>query len=353
MKKEIKIRQYYRSDEKQSIDLLLSKLPSRAAQAAFPARQKRWRWQYYDNPNYPDGEPVLWVATMDEKVVGIVCPLAVGLKTPRGIVMGSWCNDWIVSAETRGTGLGRKLEEKWQHTFPVALGRGWSDRAYEVSVTLGFATVAGFWTGWFVLSRPAFARRLHRLKEYRNLRRLLMLPPRLSLRRPKPEAGEISVSSGMPNGTGDLWARVSEAYAFAVDRREAHLRWRYEDHPAYRYEFVSLSESEGLKGLAVVRVSEGPQPVGVITELMVDPARPDLVASLFTAAVEHLRSRGACAVRADIVPKLAATAFATPYTCLKQDLKILVYSDIPDLPALGVNEARNWYLSCGDSDADF
>jgi len=353
MKKEIKIRQYYRSDEGRTLDLILSNLPPGQAAAQRPARQKRWRWQYHDNPNYPDGEPVLWVAVMDEAVVGMACPLAVRLKTPRGIVMGSWCNDWIVSRQTRGTGLGRTLKEKWQHTFPVALGRGWSDRACEVSVTLGFETVTGFLTGWFVLSRAAFAKRLYGLREYRNLGRLLSLPPRLTLGGRKGLAGKASVTETLPAGAGDLWARVGEAYAFAVDRYPAHMKWRYESHPAFKYEFVSLEHGGGLAGLAVMRLSGDSIPVGVVAELIVDPDRPNLVKSLFVAAVEHLKSKGACAVRADIPPRLTASVLSAPYACLKGDLKMLVWTDDADLAGMGINEARNWYLTCGDSDADF
>ncbi len=353
MKKEIKIRQYYKSDESQTLDLILSKLPAREAGAQLPARQKRWHWQYHDNPNYPEGEPVLWVAVMDEAVVGMVCPLAVKVRTPKGIIMGSWCNDWIVSRETRGTGLGRTLEEKWQHTFPVALGRGWSDRAYAVSVTLGFATVTGFHTGWFVLSRLAFARRLYDLKQYRNLGRLLSLPPRLALGGKKGLSGRVSVGEALPVRSGDLWAEVAGAYQFAVERHPAHLKWRYEAHPAFKYEFVSLTEDGRLRGLAVVRLTDDSPAVGVVSELIVEPGRPDLVKSLFIAAVEHLKSRGACAVRADIPPALAGPVFSTPYACLQWDLKMLVSSDDPDLVGMGINEAANWYLTCGDSDADF
>ncbi len=353
MKKEVRIRRYYEGDEKQALELLLSKLPASAAREHLPVRRKRWRWQYHDNPNYPDGEPVLWVAVMDETVVGLVCPLAVRLKTPKGPVMGSWCNDWIVSAEARGTGLGRKLEEKWQHTFPVALGRGWSERAYEVSVKLGLTTVSGFWTGWFVLSRPAFAERLYRLKEYRNLARLLALPPRLALGRRGPPPGDTAVGRRLPDGAADLWARVADAYPFAVDRHEAHLKWRYEAHPAHDYEFISLGGAGALEGVAVVRLSDDRRPVGVVDELIVDPGAPDLVARLFTAAVEHLRTRGACAVRVDIPPKLADAVFRAPYACLRNDLKILVHTDDPDLVGMGICDAGNWYLTCGDSDADF
>ena len=353
MKKEIKIRQYYKSDESQALDLILSKLPPREAAAQLPARQKRWRWQYHDNPNYPEGEPILWVAIMDDAVAGMACPLAVRLRTPKGNVMASWCNDWIVSRETRGTGLGRKLEEKWQHTFPVALGRDWSDRAYAVSVTLGFDTMTGFWTGWFVLSRPAFAKRLYRLKQYRNLAKLMSLPPRLSLGGKKGLAGKASVSGSLPAESESLWNRVAEAYPFAVDRHPDHLRWRYERHPAFAYEFISLEEGGGLAGLAVVRLTADSPAVGVVTELIVDPGRPDLVKSLFVAAVEHLGARGACAVRADIPPALSGPVFSAPYTCLRWDLKVLVSSDDPDLVAMGINESRNWYLTCGDSDADF
>jgi hypothetical protein len=56
---------------------------------------------------------------------------------------------------------------------------------------------------------------------------------------------------------------------------------------------------------------------------------------------------------ADIPPALAEPVFSTPYACLKTDLKILVSSDDADLEGMGINEAAGWYLSRGDSDADF
>ena len=131
MKKEIRIRQYYRSDEKQSVDLLLSKLPPRAAEAEFPARQRRWRWQYYENPNNPDGEPILWAASMDGRIIGIICLLAVRLRTPKGIVPASWGMDWIVDPAARGTGAGHRPGPRGRH--PVAS----SSRTCRPSATTG------------------------------------------------------------------------------------------------------------------------------------------------------------------------------------------------------------------------
>lgn len=350
---EIKIRRYAKSDETPSVRLLLSKLPTAEVDAEFPARRKRWRWQYYENPGNPGDEPVLWVASTEASLVGLICPLAVRLKTPKGIMTASWCNDWIVSRQARGSGLGRALEEKWQHTYPVALGREYSDRAYEVSVSLGFATVGGFRTGLFVLSRSALAKRLYRLKHYRELGRLFRLPPKINLGRRKRPGSAHRVATTLPNGVVVLWEQVAEAYPFAIDRNREYLKWRYESHPTHRYEFITLNEGGKLSGVAVVRIGEGRAPIGVVEEVIVHPGKPDFGTALVGAAVEHLKGRGACAVRIDIPPKLDGPVLRVPYPWLGQDLAILVSSDDPDLPGMGINEAANWYLSRGDSDADF
>ena len=145
-----RIRRLEPGDQQEAIRLLVSKLPRQVRDQACAERLVRWRWQYYENPNNPEQEPILWVADMEDAMAGMVCPLAIRVRTPTGLVRGSWCNNWIVRSGYRGLGIGKLLEQAWIGTFPIALGRGWSERAYIVSVRVGLVTVSGFLACWFV-----------------------------------------------------------------------------------------------------------------------------------------------------------------------------------------------------------
>jgi GNAT superfamily N-acetyltransferase len=353
MAEDVTIRRFRRSDEADALRLLLSKVAPEERDKVFEERLVRWRWQYYENPSNPEAEPILWVAEAAGAMVGLVCPLAVRLRTPSGLVGASWCNDWIVDKAHRGTGLGWKLEEAWVKTFPVALGRGWSERAYAVSVKLGLVTVGGFHRVWIVLSRLAFGRLLAASGQYRRLWQAARVMPRLNL--PAKDAGGAasSVSQGVPEDAGSLWSAVSRCYAFTVERDPAHLKWRYARHPRHKYRFVEARAAGKLVGLAVVRLTSDSPPVGVIADVIANPGDKPVVRSLLAASLDHLRSAGACAVVADFPPAMADCFAAVRRPALAGEIKILVSDNNKAFTPQGIFEATSWYLSMGDSDLDF
>lgn len=346
------IRRFRPEDRDAAVDLLLSKVDPATRPAVREQRLARWRWQYDENPANPEGVPILWVAEAAGEVVGLVCPLAAKLRTPAGLVGASWCNDWIVDRSQRGTGLGWALEEAWVKTFPVALGRGWSERAYAVSVKLGLVTVSGFGRAWVVVSRPAFASLLLRTRQYRRLRGLLLLPPKLRLRARR-AAVAMDVLPDLPPDAGALWDRVAPKYGFSVERTQEHLEWRYSRQPTQRYKFIKAAASGATVGLAVVRVSADRPAVGVICDLLADPGDHALVLSLLDRAVTELKAAGACAVVADYPPALAYAFEGLGRPALLEEVKILVSDNLKAHEQAGIYDSRSWYLSKSDSDIDF
>jgi hypothetical protein len=353
MADEVSIRRFRRSDEADALRLLVSKIAPEERDNVLEERQARWKWQYYENPSNPEAEPILWVAEAAGAMVGLVCPLAVRLRTPGGLVGASWCNDWIVAKTHRGTGLGWRLEEAWVKTFPVALGRGWSERAYAVSVKLGMVTVGGFHRVWIVLSRLGFARLLAASGQYRRLWQAARIMPRFGLA--AKGGGELasSMSEGVPEDAGRLWSAVSGRYAFSVERDPKHLSWRYARHPRHKYRFVEARVRGRLAGLAVVRLTADSPPVGVICDLIADPADGPVFTSLVDASLDLLGSMGACAVVADFPPALAGSFAALRRPALKSEIKILVTDNNKAYAPQGILDASSWYLSMGDSDLDF
>jgi GNAT superfamily N-acetyltransferase len=348
------MRRYRRQDdEAATVRFLLSKLAPAKREEAFRERVVRWRWQYYDNPHNPEPEPIIFVAEAEGAIVGLLCPLAVTLRTKAGLVSASWGNDWLVEPRYRGTGLGWAMMEARVKSFPVALS-SWalSARAYEVIAKLGLAPVPGFTRAWIVLSRWRCGRLLAAGRRYRKLLELLRLPPELRRLKKQVRPG-IEVVTELPQDSGDLWERVSTNYGFAIDRSLKYLEWRYRGHPTQKYRFVTARHEGALIGLAVVRLTADRPPLGSICDLLADPGDSALVSSLISAALDDLRSLGACAAIADFPPKLAGAFLSVGKPVLTEELQILISEGGRAYADAGIFDAASWYLSRADSDIDF
>lgn len=359
--KQATIRRFRRDDEDEAIGLLLSKLSPQERSEVYQLRKTRWHWQYYENPANPETEPILWVAEEETKedektksrIVGLVCPLAVKVRTPLGLTLGSWCNDWIVHSDYRGKGLGWQLEDAWVKTFPIALGRGWSKRAYEVSVKLGLITVSGFLRCWIVLSRFGFASLLWRVRHFERLKRLLLLPVGLTLSKKRQLGVELGVSSSLLGDEEGIWIRVASCYGFAVERDQAYLEWRYSKNPMQEFKYIRATSNGKLLGLAIVRLSSDRPPIGVICDLVLDPNDIQVGVGLLEKAIEFFSSKGACAVTLDLPPALEPVIRAIKRPIMIEEAKILVGDNDGKYGDLGIYDAKSWYLSRSDSDIDF
>jgi hypothetical protein len=162
-----------------------------------------------------------------------------------------------------------------------------------------------------------------------------------------------AVADRLPAGAAALWSSVTGAYGFAVERDETYLNWRFASHPTHRYYYVRMGGPERLSGLAIVRITDDRNPLGVISDLIVDPSDTDAVRALMGEAVAFLRSEGACAVLVDLPPALASAALAGWRCRLSTNLGILMYTSEPHFEGAGIYEAERWYLSRSDSDADY
>ena len=353
-----RITRFQRSDEADAVRMLLDKLPPSQREDAHDSRLARWRWQYYDNPNNPDGEPLIWVARVDDAFGGMVATIPVKVRTPKGFVLGMWGVDFIVSSKMRGMGIGKALLTEWLKTPGIAFVMGWSPVSFKVAKGVGFEVVWGFTTADIVLSRIGYAVASVRHKHRSDLKRLARI-----CWRPNPRAGAgpepgrtglpLSVETGLPEGAGPLWERVSESYGFGVERDQTYLRWRFEAHPAYAYRFVCLGEPGDLKGLAVCRLTDDKPPLGVVADLIVEPGRDDLVSNLIDGTVAFLRSHGAYAARMDLPSCLADPVLARYKCSLVKDRGMIVCTDDPDLKAENILKPEAWYISRSDADKDY
>lgn len=349
----IEIRRYSRNDEADAVSLLTMKASPAQREKAFKRRLQRWRWQYYENPNNPEGKPLIWLACLDGRTVGMIATIPVHLRTPGGLVDALWGVDLIVDRKARGKGIGRKLVDTWMRAAPVALGRGWSPAAYGACIKAGFEPVFGFTSTKLVISRCRLAGALAKTSRWRELARLAGV---CSRHIPEPERSRpspTSVSTEIPEGYERLWTDVAPAYRFSVERDRPYLNWRFINHPAHEYRFISLGGRGNLSGVAVTRLSHHNPPFGIVEDLITPPGDKRNVVKLLDETVGFLHSKGAVAAVVDLPPHLA-TVILGRYGCsMTEDLGMLIHTRDEELEAASIFSADAWYLSRSDTDEDY
>jgi GNAT superfamily N-acetyltransferase len=349
---DVAITKFTREDEADAVKMLVEKLPPSEREGAYETRLRRWRWQYYENPNNPEGEPLIWVARVDGRFGGMVATIPVKLRTPAGYMLGTWGVDFIVDPATRGLGIGKKLLEAWTPCPDVSFVLGWSPVSFRVAVGLGFRVIWGFTNATLVLARGSFGLHLLKAKRRRDLLRFARVflrgIPGVAL-----SSLPVDVTNTVPDGAEELWRQVAGSYSFCVERDLPYLDWRYVSHPGHKYHFVRAGGSGLPAGIAVCRLTEDSPPLGVISDLIVDPDRHDIVLALLDATVGFLKSRGAYAVSLDLSPALAPQVLERFPCSLSQPLGMIVHTEDKAVEEAGIFSHGRWYISRSDADQDY
>jgi GNAT superfamily N-acetyltransferase len=347
------IRRFNRSDESRAVGLLVAKLKPSQRRNGYEKRLTRWRWQYYENPKNPDAAPTIWVAQVGNTTAGIIGMLPVTLRTPMGMVNACWGVDLVVDPTFRGMGIGKMLVNSWKETFPIALGRGWSREAHSIETKSGFKTITGFYSASLPLSYYRFTLSLLKSGQYRRL-----LDAARPLLRRSPAAGtlpQVTITTGsiLPADISGFWNRVAGAYTCCVERDEAYLRWRFLSHPTHKYLIHEARCSGEIVGYVISRMNEDTPALAVISEMIVDPSRPDVLSSVIDEMIAFYRAEGASAAAFDLTPGFGGAVMQRTSQALKNEFGIIVYTKIPRYNQAGIYDSTSWYLSRGDSDTDF
>jgi len=330
----------------------MEKLPPPEREGAYAGRVKRWRWQFYENPNNPDGKPLIWVARVDGRFAGMSCSVPVSLRTPQGLRPGKWSVDFVVDPNRRGLGIGKKVLHGFTSHPSVGLAIGWTPVAGRVAFKVGFKVIWGFTNATLVLSRCRFAVEMVKARRRGDLLRLARVFYR-GIPRPGKGSLPVDITRELPDGTDELWGQVAASYGFCVDRDRKYLQWRFVSHPTHEYHFVRVGGPGAPAGMAVCRLTDQTPPLGVISELIVDPGRQDVMVTLLDATVDFLKSKGAYAVKMGLPPALAPRVMERYPCSLALPLGMIVSGGDKDAEEAGILSPDRWYISRSDSDQDY
>jgi len=318
------------------------------------ASQRRWRWQYVDNPaSGPEG-PDIWVAREDGQVLGQYASMPVRLWWGGREVRSSWGMDVFLRAEARGRGLGARLFTAWSDSVDVALGLGLTPSSYGLFKKLAYRDVGPVPFFQNVLDPKAVAvRRLGGTLGTAAAPLLGLAWKTLHPETPAAASGVlVRTVTGFDAGYDTLWERAKGGYAMCVRRDAAYLEWKYARCPHRRYVLREARREGELVGFAVSRDEDyrGLR-LGWIVDVFAEVSDHAARDALIAAVLQSFREAGVA----------RAQAFSLS-TALQQDLVARGFGRRPSpmqfcvrsrVPSDGVFEdVGRWHVVFGDSDMD-
>lgn len=334
----------FRAEDRAAVDALFVRLHGSDAAQAF---LQRWPWQYERNPKVVGGAPLVWLARVDDEVVGQYSTLPVTLTVNGTEIDAAWGVDAMVNAEHQGKGFGRILYETAQANFGASLALGMSDASQALFTKLKWhdlgrvprlvKSMSARVQNTPPTSGPPWARLRFAV---RNLMAHLRSP------------SDIQVITRFDDGVSQLWERVGKHFAFAVRRDAAYLNWKFVDAPHLEYQIATCVRAGETCGYAIIRHSEKDGwRATIIADFLADPRQPGVLQSLLRWV-----DREAIAAQSDVIRVVATHAqfieklHGAGYADRAPVVRFMVRIDGVTVPANYFDSVAAWHVTIGDSD---
>ncbi|WJW76702.1 hypothetical protein QVG61_06350 [Thiohalobacter sp. IOR34] len=191
------------------------------------------RWQYLENPFNETGEYTLKLVISGNEIIGQMGIIPVRVRLPDGgIVTGAYPVNLIVRKQA-APGFGALLMRDLLRTCDLVVNPGSSLAGLKICVGLGMRD-AGFLHRYLRLVNPELAARLCSGDS---------LPPGLVFNADT-DVGDATDSDRLPD-------RIPAAenipfHAASIMRNRDYLLWRYQNHPAFDYRFLTAGAGSAL-----------------------------------------------------------------------------------------------------------
>jgi GNAT superfamily N-acetyltransferase len=196
---------------------------------------KYLRWQFLDNPANTTGEYTLQLVMSADEVIAQLGEIPfIGVRSDGEKFQGSYPINLMVRPDYRESGLGAILLNQMLKRAKNVLNPGSSSAGATLCSGLGMLDL-GYLRRYLCIIDPQTARRL-------------TVDGRLPERIPS-----AAMQTGAPDivSLGELPLQMPDAFSFPVpacgaERSRSFLRWRYERHPSFRYEFLLTRDYQNI-----------------------------------------------------------------------------------------------------------
>lgn len=332
--------------------------------------ERRWAWQYVENPYCAERRPVQLIAHVGDAVVGHMSGAPVPMRIDGRRTLALACSGLVVDDRHRWVGL--RLTRALMHATPV-LGRASGAALEQLLRSAGGSFIAAS------QQRFAFPRRrrarLALALRWRLPRAIGALatpavvapiaalwwprdrPAARPLPRPPPDARSIRPLESFGADYDELWTRVRGRWRHTLDKDSAYMNWRYVRCPTLHAVRLGLVSAGGSLRAAAVGVRWAHQDrchracgsSAEIAEFIADDADDSGVEELLVRMMHDLDAHrvdeiGATGLHRSLHPLLQRVGFEREISDVFR-IAIAVDSSTP------VIAGDDWYSTAGDSDA--
>jgi GNAT superfamily N-acetyltransferase len=349
---EVQLKQFETAER----EALLSFLREAYAEDPRKSDPAYWQWHYLENPHTSLDDVPLWVVKNGERIVGQTATLPVELKLGDETRRAIWILDFIVNAEYRGKGLGKRLVAAARDACPTMFALGFNEQSERVLRSLK----------WVMMGRIG---RYHRLlfpgdalgemssrAIVRGALNLGYAPfrPRMASRALSREGISLREVTRFDETFDALWKEASPQWPCAVVRRAPFLEWQFMRQPGKKFDVLGLYEGERLLGYVVLffrkaeRAGGAPPKAAVSDIFYLKDASLDVADELLQAALRLALERRAGSLVIDVLdPHVEERLRRLGFWRIKNSPQFMTYA--PDRSDL-MYDMSKWFLTRADSD---
>ncbi len=330
---QVRFREFDLADETEVVRLLSMGRP----EAYGPLKAKVFEWQFLKNP-HSDGRCPFLVGELDGEVIALNGFMPARLRFHGRPIEACWSCDTYVSVEHRRKGIGKQLLARVTHAAPLMLGYGISDMSDPILETFGWRLHRGLEVVFFHLAERGMKGRI------KNAASRIA-----AVRGPRIHGSEYEVWDTLTPATlaelDELWHRYADGYVSAIHRDAAYLRWKYFEHPVYRYRAYAQRAHGRLHAVMIVR--HDPEE-SVIADYSGPAEDEDAIASLASQVIREHGDRETARIRCESThPPLVSALRKVGFIRSSYSPRFRVRWNAGETDPL-----HGWFLMPGDSDGD-
>jgi GNAT superfamily N-acetyltransferase len=313
-----------------------------------------WDWHYLENP-YTDLDNIpLWIVKSGQEVLGQAATIPVEIKVGSEQTLAIWILDFIIHADIRGKGIGKRLLLKARETHPTMIALGFNEQSGRVLRSLDWVSLGGVHRYQRLLFPGEALGEISNRNALRKIMNLSYAPFRPKLAQFSPaRGGEVRIVKEFDASFDRLWQEASVQWPCAVRRTSRYLEWQFMRQPDKQFDVLGFYQKDSLTGYAVLffRKAEhgGNSSKVAISDLCYGPVNSrETIDGLLKAALRLALERRAGSLVTDVLDRLVEERLRRfGFWRIKRSPQFMAGAlTRQDL----LYDASNWFLTRADSD---
>src|SRR5690606_31091749 len=305
-----------------------------------------WDWHFANSPYIDKDELPIWLAKDGERIAGQPATLPVQLNIGDRTERALWVLDWIVDADYRRKGIGKKLAMAAEEFSPYLLGVN-TEQQHSPALLLG--------QNWVIVTKiPRYHKILFPGEAFPELSKNHIIRGTFNAvfspirKRHFKENAEIRFLSHFDSSFDNLWVRSRLQWKCLTTRNAQMLAWQFGEQPYKRFDIIGYFENGDLLGYAVLFFRQANKHNAVtkaaISDILYGPEAPRrTVDALIEASLKMCIERKAGGLVTDAIDPLLQERYGH-FGFWKVNSPLLLMAKAPENKEIVYN-IDSWYLT--------